>query len=110
MLTRTRTLTPTPTLILTRYAQVTAIRKSDSEQACESSCTCEPNLRVGPVPDELMNEWLLGSARVSDWLGGASRNPARGSRRPEHKPEHKPEHAPGSWVRARGLGGSWARV
>ena len=88
---------------------MTAIRKSDSEQACESTCTCEPNLRVGPVPDELMNEWLLGSARVSDWLGGVSRNPAHGSRRPEHKPEHKPEHTPGSWVRARGLVGSWAR-
>ena len=88
---------------------MTAIRKSDSEQACESSCTCEPNLRVGPVPDELMNEWLLGSARVSDWLGGASRNPAHGSRRPEHKPEHKPEHTPGSWVRARGLVGACVR-
>ena len=64
-----------------KYAQVTAILKPDIEGACGSTCTCEPNLRVGPVPEELVSEWVLGS------LGGGG----------------------GSWVRSRGLVGAWAR-
>lgn len=62
-----------------KRVQIDAILKAGKLGACRSDSTCEPNLRVGPVPEELVNEWALYSR------GG------------------------GSWVRARGLVGSWAR-
>ena len=73
-----------------RTANVAAIPKPDAKGACESTCTCEANLRVGPVPEELVSEWVLGS------LGGGGGSLGGGG-------------GGGSWVRARGLVGAWAR-
>ena len=102
-----------------------AIPKPDAKGACESTCTCEANLRVGPVPEELVSEWVLGSLGGGGGslggdggslgggggslgggggslgggggsLGGGGGSLGGGG-------------GPGSWVRARGLVGAWAR-
>lgn len=74
-----------------------AIPKPDAKGACESTCTCEANLRVGPVPEELVSEWVLGSLGGGGGsLGGGGGSLGGGG-------------GAGSWVRARGLVGAWAR-
>ena len=87
-----------------RTANVAAIPKPDAKGACESTCTCEANLRVGPVPEELVSEWVLGSLGGGGGslgggggsLGGGGGSLGGGG-------------GAGSWVRARGLVGAWAR-